>query len=33
MGRIKQTFKTKYRKSNTKNGRCKTCGRFFKKSR
>lgn len=31
MGRIKQTVKKtrKYRKSKTKNGRCKTCGRFM----
>lgn len=28
---IKQTRTIKYRKSNTKNGRCKTCGRFMKK--
>lgn len=34
MGKIKQTktIKTKYRKSNTKNNRCKSCGRFMKKS-
>lgn len=33
MGKIKQTktTKTKYRKSKTKNNRCKGCGRFLKK--
>lgn len=31
MGSIKQTRKTKYRKSKTSNGRCKSCGRFLKK--
>ena len=31
MGRIKQTTKTKYCKSKTKNNRCKSCGRFMKK--
>lgn len=28
---IKKTSKTKYRKSKTKNNRCKGCGRFMKK--
>lgn len=35
MGKIKQsvkkTSKSKYRKSKTKNNRCKSCGRFMKK--
>lgn len=31
MGSIKLTRKTKYRKSKTKNNRCKGCGRFMKK--
>lgn len=30
MGTIKQKTKMKYRKSKTKNNRCKTCGRYMK---
>ena len=29
--KIKKTIKTKYRKSKTKNNRCRECGRFLKK--
>ena len=31
MGRIKQTTKTKYRKSKTKPSHCPTCGAFVSK--
>lgn len=37
MGKVlqsaKKTVKTKYRKSNTKHNRCKSCGRFMKKKK